>query len=522
MAAPLMTIGTVARRSGVPMWRLRAWDASGVLRAQRSQAGYRLYTAEQITQAEALGREVESGGRLGVALPVGMEIGYDGRHAATAERRASQVDRRLHLVRQLQFVSDHTGQLEVLAAAAVRHALELTGATAGSICLADLTRQEYSLLAGEGIDQSFLADGPAWRLHDGLAGQVFGLREPVNVDDLFERATFRRESLVRHGLRAYVCVPLIRDNRRFGIFEIFSHQPGVFGSEDIATLELIAGVITPSIEIAELKRGSRLLEQERTKYFRAVTKQLAESTRLLRADVVARLRETVASHTDDAGPDQPTGLAGAIAAIANDLERHARGGIDLAALLRQGVIDQVSRAGGLTASLDAAGWPEALDAEFGSSLYVVVLALAEEFARRARRSLSMRLRLSEDSDYIVEIDGDCADEDGDPRHWSVEANNQLHRLGGVMDHARRGDRTRLTLRIPRSEREELLGLLTGRERATLDVLGNGMPNRDLAALLGITPKTLQNHLTSIYRKLRVSSRGEAVALLHSGNQAEIQ
>lgn len=53
--------------------------------------------------------------------------------------------------------------------------------------------------------------------------------------------------------------------------------------------------------------------------------------------------------------------------------------------------------------------------------------------------------------------------------------------------------------------------LTAREIEVLRELANGGTNKDVAAALGIRPKTVMHHAAAIYRKLQVRGRGEAVA-----------
>lgn len=52
--------------------------------------------------------------------------------------------------------------------------------------------------------------------------------------------------------------------------------------------------------------------------------------------------------------------------------------------------------------------------------------------------------------------------------------------------------------------------LTPREREVLDLLARGMDNPGLAQALSISPKTVRNHVSNIFAKLRVGHRGEAV------------
>jgi DNA-binding NarL/FixJ family response regulator len=51
--------------------------------------------------------------------------------------------------------------------------------------------------------------------------------------------------------------------------------------------------------------------------------------------------------------------------------------------------------------------------------------------------------------------------------------------------------------------------LSDREREVLDLIGEGLPNRSIARLLGITERTVKAHLTSIYLQLGVTDRTQA-------------
>lgn len=54
-------------------------------------------------------------------------------------------------------------------------------------------------------------------------------------------------------------------------------------------------------------------------------------------------------------------------------------------------------------------------------------------------------------------------------------------------------------------------LLTARETEILNALGDGMSNKEVARALGISAHTVKFHLETIFRKLDVTSRAEAVA-----------
>jgi DNA-binding NarL/FixJ family response regulator len=52
--------------------------------------------------------------------------------------------------------------------------------------------------------------------------------------------------------------------------------------------------------------------------------------------------------------------------------------------------------------------------------------------------------------------------------------------------------------------------LTPREREVLGLIASGLPNATIAARLGLAPNTVSNHISSIFAKLQVASRAEAI------------
>lgn len=52
--------------------------------------------------------------------------------------------------------------------------------------------------------------------------------------------------------------------------------------------------------------------------------------------------------------------------------------------------------------------------------------------------------------------------------------------------------------------------LTEREREVLDLIARGLSNADIANRLVLSPKTVRNHVTSVFAKLQVRDRAEAI------------
>jgi DNA-binding CsgD family transcriptional regulator len=59
-----------------------------------------------------------------------------------------------------------------------------------------------------------------------------------------------------------------------------------------------------------------------------------------------------------------------------------------------------------------------------------------------------------------------------------------------------------------------LTALTEREREVLRLVAAGKRNREVAATLVLSERTVAHHLTAVYAKLGVSSRTAAAALAH--------
>jgi two-component system invasion response regulator UvrY len=67
-------------------------------------------------------------------------------------------------------------------------------------------------------------------------------------------------------------------------------------------------------------------------------------------------------------------------------------------------------------------------------------------------------------------------------------------------------------RGPGEEGASPLAILSNREREVMKLLCEGQPNRDVARLLHISPRTVDTHRTNIMRKLGVKSNAELVQL----------
>ena len=62
--------------------------------------------------------------------------------------------------------------------------------------------------------------------------------------------------------------------------------------------------------------------------------------------------------------------------------------------------------------------------------------------------------------------------------------------------------------------------LTDREREVLDLVAQGRANTAIAAKLGLSQKTVRNHVSNILTKLHAASRTEAAAIAYRAGLAD--
>jgi two-component system response regulator FixJ len=71
---------------------------------------------------------------------------------------------------------------------------------------------------------------------------------------------------------------------------------------------------------------------------------------------------------------------------------------------------------------------------------------------------------------------------------------------------------RRTAASTRTDTDQRLQRLTGREREILALIAAGHPNRDVAVKLGISPRTVEVHRARIMEKLECSSLAELISM----------
>ena len=71
---------------------------------------------------------------------------------------------------------------------------------------------------------------------------------------------------------------------------------------------------------------------------------------------------------------------------------------------------------------------------------------------------------------------------------------------------------RLSTEKEKEEKQQIAQTLTGQERKILTLVAGGASNKDIAAELDLSERTIKNYLTIIFQKLQVNNRTEAAVL----------
>lgn len=518
MDTRFVTISAAAAESGVPAWRLRSWEKSGLLTPSRTASGYRVYSGSDIERASQLSAQLAADEQLSpLGLAHASAQGLDPLpHTPPTEPTSAASPAEYQLLRRVAHELRAGQDLRAALRVAVGLAAEFLRATAWSVGIAGSSREQASSFGSAGLSREFTSlEGP-WKRRQGFGGQVYELSEPVSIPDLTDVARVGRDLIAREGVRAYAGVPLIRGPQRIGILEVFRHSPEPFSVDQLAVLEVVASFLTPHFEALFQADQLAELRQERSRHFRSLVSQLSSTARQQHRWAATELRllsDGVAEMS--AVPNTASAqIAGALTALAQRFEAQNTAEFDLVELVSIGIVGPVTAKTGIQCRLEVSDWPETMSASLTSRLYLLLSRIVEELTPLTRSSLTIGLSCS-----ATEIHLDLA---YDPRPAaevdaylaSAETVALQEEIGGSVTSTRGPADATVNIVVPRGHRDQRADLLTLRERETLEALDSAETNREIAARLDISSKTLQNHLTSIYRKLQVSSRSEAVAFLH--------
>jgi DNA-binding NarL/FixJ family response regulator len=200
--------------------------------------------------------------------------------------------------------------------------------------------------------------------------------------------------------------------------------------------------------------------------------------------------------------------------------------VDDHAIVRQGIRQVLDGAEGLAVVAEAGDGAAALEAARSHAPDVVVLDVSLpgetglQVARRLKLAVPairiLMLSVYDNTEYVLEAVRAGADgyllKDSSPAELR-DAIRAVHAGESVFSPATaRQLNAGLRQEAQRREREDRLAQLTGREREVLRLIVEGRTNKEAAASLGISHRTVETHRENILRKLGMRSVAELTRL----------
>ncbi len=174
------------------------------------------------------------------------------------EHRASALQQITAFVRSLEDVDQVLDQL-------LKKVMELAGADAGAIALADPGASEFRFMAVhwaglpplEVPEKEKVMKAVHLGFKEGIMGKVYASGEPQVLAQVSEAEGFRKDiaDLVKYEIKNLIAVPLQIDDRRLGVLELFNKRPdgAAFSQEDLALVSALSNQIALVMEAHRLR-----------------------------------------------------------------------------------------------------------------------------------------------------------------------------------------------------------------------------------------------------------------------------
>lgn len=133
-------------------------------------------------------------------------------------------------------------------------AMEVSGADAAVVEEVEGTEMVYRAVAG--IAREYM--GMRLPIEASASGQAYNSRESIQIRDVAEDDRINREAAQKVGFESGIIVPLIHENRAYGVLKVYAGEPNRFTAEDLQLLELASGVLA-----ANLRRAAEYASEER-------------------------------------------------------------------------------------------------------------------------------------------------------------------------------------------------------------------------------------------------------------------
>ncbi|MBD2459737.1 GAF domain-containing protein [Oscillatoria sp. FACHB-1407] len=173
--------------------------------------------------------------------------------------------------------------LDAVMALIVEHAQKLTHAN-GSV-IEFVEADKLICRAASGTASSYL--GFRFEAANSLSGHCIATGKALLCDDVETDPRVNLAACRQMQVRSMVALPLVASGGCVGVLKVFSQTPAAFTNQDIQTLQLMAGFLTASIQLAtEFESKNALLNalQESEDRYRSVVTVMSEGVVLQQAD----------------------------------------------------------------------------------------------------------------------------------------------------------------------------------------------------------------------------------------------
>ena len=129
----------------------------------------------------------------------------------------------------------------------------ITGASGAAIALR--RDQHNDMLCRASVGSNAPGLGALLSAEAGLSGESVRTRLPLRCDDTERDPRVNRDGCRELGIASVVVMPIIRDDRVLGVFELFSGTPRAFGERDLSALQRLGGMVDTAVKLAETAQG---------------------------------------------------------------------------------------------------------------------------------------------------------------------------------------------------------------------------------------------------------------------------
>lgn len=166
-------------------------------------------------------------------------------------------ERQAALIALQQEIAHTYHDLQTIMQLIIQHSQQMTQASGGVVELAEGEDMVYRAASGTAAPHV----GMRLKRAGSLSGRCIQERAVLICEDAETDPRVDRNACRRIGVRSMIVAPLQHDGQSIGVIKVFSPQPRAFGSWDVTTLQLMAGMMSVVLRDAESLRSLQESEE---------------------------------------------------------------------------------------------------------------------------------------------------------------------------------------------------------------------------------------------------------------------